>query len=120
MVLKTGNYTELTIGPLCDETGATINYLASAENVIFVLKKNATDTNEDADVYVDPTSGMTVNSPSIGYIKVVLNSDDMVITPGKYFIAVQVNVSNTQKIEVDLYENGQLYNTVNVIQDIIR
>lgn len=120
MELTVGNYTELIFGPLQDQTGAIFDDLASAENIIFVLKQNATDTNENAAVSADKNSGITIDSPSTGYIKVVLDSDIMDLDPGKYYIAVQVNMSATRKEEIKLYENGRRCTTVNVVQDVIR
>lgn len=101
MQLKKGN--AVTIGILVkDSGGAIVGNLSTATDVVFVMKINKTDKDEDAVVKKDLATGITVDDPSLGYIKIPLTSTDMDITAKNYFLAVQIIYSATNKIEINI------------------
>ena len=81
MKIKRGNYTELTIGPLCDEDDAAITDLDDALTVDFYVKRNRDDDNDDAVIHKGLDDGITIDSPAEGSMVIVLIDTDTAIPP---------------------------------------
>jgi len=104
MQLKRGN--SVTISVLVkDSNGVIVSDLASATEVIFVMKINKTDTDENAVVMKTLATGITVDDPSTGYVKIPLTSTDMNIVAKNYFLAVQIIYFTNNKIEINIRDS---------------
>ncbi|MBN2160655.1 MAG: hypothetical protein JW807_14800 [Spirochaetes bacterium] len=115
-----GNTFNRTFGPFKDENGNLVQNFNLAENIIFVIKKEKTDSDTEALIKAEFGDGITLNAPA-ATINVQKDSDSMDnLEPGTYFIAIQVEYSENNRIELELTENGKKTNRINIKQDIIR
>lgn len=118
MQIKRGNSATLQF-EVRDQDDVLVSDLATAIAVKFMLKKFATDTDLEAIVSKSLGDGVTVDDPSTGFISVALTSTDTDIDARKYYFALQVEYSATNKIEINIKEADCEINTIDVTQDII-
>ncbi len=119
MQIKRGNAYSIPI-PVKDSDGAAITNLASCTDIIFTLKKKQTDTDDDA-ALKKLKADMVVDTPATGTLTINLTSVDTLINKGKYFMGLQLNYSDTNKLEINLADtNGNKLNTITVLQDTVR
>jgi hypothetical protein len=101
-----------------------VTNLATATLVKFQVKLNRTDA--DAAALISKTSGtgggITVNSPSSGWVSVALTSANTTIAPGNYFFGLKVLYAST-KYEVDVMDYytgvGNPIDTLVIDEDIV-
>jgi hypothetical protein len=117
MKIFKNNPMTFVIGPLLDSSGDLITNLATAEEIIFVIKENKTDDDGESLLFFDKSSGnIVVDTPSIGCITITADIDDVSsIAVGKYYKSLQID-----KTEVILTENGKVDDRITITQDIIR
>jgi len=116
--LKKGNYKTYIIS-VKDGDGNPITNLTSASDVLFMVKINKTDTDIEAIINKSISSGITVNDPEIGDIKVPLSDTDTDVDPQDYFVALEIQwTTNVQ--EIDLKISSQVTDILEIFQDIIR
>jgi len=121
MNLRKGNYMRLVIGPILDFNKAVVTNLAGASSVRFMLKNYQTDLDSAAVLVKTLSTGITVNSPILGDISIVVNSADTELLPiQKYYMALQVEYSATNIQEVYIKENKKVIDTIDLVQDTIR
>jgi len=121
MNLRKGNYMRLVIGPILDFNKAVVTNLAGASSVRFMLKNYQTDLDSSAVLVKTLLTGITVNSPILGDISIVVNSADTELLPiQKYYMALQVEYSATNIQEVYIKENKKVIDTIDLVQDTIR
>ena len=102
------------------DTPQVVQNLASASEILFMMKTNKTDTDVSAVVSRSLTSlELTRNDPSVGDITVPLSITDTDQTIAKYFTALQIEFNGVHH-EVDLTVNGSSIDQIEIIQDIIR
>jgi hypothetical protein len=119
--VKVGNAVDF-IFQVLDANGDLVTNLTAATAVKFMAKTNKTDLDASALISKDLTNGITVDDPSLGYIKVSLTSANTTIAAGRYFYALQIEWL-TQKVELDIFENitDSAHSDILVmIQDVVR
>lgn len=121
MNLKIGNSVDLLFTAK-DRDGNILQNLSAATTIKFMVKINETDADLDAKISKNLSSGVVVNTPDTGNIKVSLSSADTTLEAGIYFVALQI-AWGTVIQELTLKETEDevtTINTVNFVQDIIR
>lgn len=119
MELKKNNSVILSI-KVKDSENNLIENLFEATNIYFTLKENKTDIDSASLVYKTLGSGIEVNNPTTGYIKVDLGTTNTNLNPGTYYIGLQVEYDNSIQ-EVILKENlFTTIDTVDIVQDTVR
>lgn len=117
-----GNYFDRTFGPFSKQDGTLLTEISTASSVIFAIKENKTDDDDDALVYADLSAGITVNGTA-ATIRVVVSGDDMVFTmtddEQSYYIGIQAVIGG-EPVELRLTENGRRVETITIKQDIVR
>lgn len=117
-----GNYFDRTFGPFSKQDGTLLTEISTASSVIFAIKENKTDDDDDALVYADLSAGITVNGTA-ATIRVVVSGDDMVFTMTEdeqsYYMGIQAVIGG-EPVELVLTENGRPVDTITIKQDIIR
>ncbi len=104
-----------------DSEGTTITNLASAVEILFMLKQEPLDTDEEAKIVKRMTlGGVLVDNPEVGYLRVPLTSVDTNIPVFNYYCAVQIQWSATNIQEIEISDNGVLVTQLEIYQDIIR
>lgn len=122
MKIKIGNSIDILF-LIKDSTGVAITNLATATAIKFMVKVNATDTDSTAKISKTLSSGITINTPVTGNVKVTLTGADTTLTPGRYFMALQIEWTGGIVQEVDIRESSDEIvdiNAIDFIQDIIR
>jgi hypothetical protein len=112
--VKKGNTTTLEIA-VKDANGALRTDLATATEILFMIKSNKTDI--DADAIISKSLGaaeITVDLPETGYLTLSLSATDTNIAVGTYYAGCEVQWP-TETCELDL-DNEELV----ITQDIIR
>jgi hypothetical protein len=117
MYITIGNKEELVLSLKNKLTGATITDLASATAIKFQI----IDSEGTAVISKTLTDGITRNSPVTGDITItILSTDYTALTQeGDYYIAVQIEYSDTDKREVLITENGRPIETIYIKQERI-
>lgn len=105
-----------------DDDGVVVTDLATATDIIFVMKTKKTDADLDSKlikVLTDPE--LTINDPETGDIKIVCTSDDLDIL-GSVFVACQINYPLDRNIEVKLSDKNtdEEVKQIEFVQDVIR
>ena len=101
---------------------SSLTNLSTATAVKFMVKTNATDLDADAKISKTLGSGIEIDTPSLGNIKVTLTSANTTLPAGQYFVALQIEYGSGI-YEVDIRESVDevvTTNCLNIIQDIIR
>jgi len=102
-----------------DKDGVTVINLASAEEIKFQIKKNKTDAALVAKTLI---SGIEVDTPSTGYLRITLLPADTGTTldKGDYYMAIQIKWSATDIYEVKIEIDDVETENFRVVQDIIQ
>lgn len=100
--------------------GMVLENLDQLTKVVFAMKARLTDDDRDSTVWIewnqgDPQDIVKINDPETGCISVLLDSQTLAISPGKYYFALQVEWSPSNRLEFK-YGDG----IVLVEQDIVR
>lgn len=119
MDIKKGNSVTLRVAAQ-DIDGNIITNLSTATVVKYMVKKNKTDADIDAEISKNLGSGITVDTPVTGTIEIILTSDDTDIDIGNYYQALQIEYSSTDKQEINIKEGNCTINSLTIIQDIVR
>lgn len=88
---------------------------------IWVIKKNQTDSNDDAVVKIlydvlTPSDVFLLDTPEMGWVRIVINSSKTAgLTPGRYHFALQLEWGSENKQEF-VFQDGQ----IELIQDTVR
>jgi len=118
--IKKGNKITLEI-LVKDEVGNTIINLSTANDILYMIKVSKTDLNADALVSKNLVDGVTANSPSTGYITVVLDpSDTESLDAATRFHALQIEYSATDIKEINLSYANAGSDGIIITQDVIR
>jgi len=117
-LIKKGNTSVQDI-PVYDKNGALIANLADATEIKFQVKKKKTD----AVALVEKTvgSGIAVNTPSAGYLRITLTPEDTgtTLSVGDYFMALQIKWSAAEIYEVIIKIDDIKTERFRIKQDII-
>ncbi len=118
--LKRGNAYDIEF-LVKDKDGNPVQDLADTQEIIFMLKRDISDPDEEAVVEKRKTLGhIEVNQPDIGYLRVRLLADDTDQEPGLYYVGLQLDYGNGKVYEVDLFKDGQIIETFKIKPDVIR
>ena len=118
--LKKKNSVNLFVSAV-DGNGNVITNLATVSEIYFVLKNNKTDQDAVAVLAKQKTvSGITVDDPNEGTIKVELSASDMDIGAKEYYMAVQLEYPDGTKYELNLKNNDRAFDKVTIQEDIIK
>jgi len=121
MKIKIGNSVDLLFS-IKDSSGVAVQNLSEATAIKFMVKVNQTDTDLEAKISKTLIDGITIDTPAVGNIKVILTALNTMLTPGKYYVALQIEWA-TYIQEVNIKESGDELTEINTItfaQDIIR
>jgi len=102
-----------------DEDNNIIQNLASAVTIKWQVKKNE----KDAVALIEKTkgSGIEVDQPSTGYLRItVLSTDSAGLDVKKYYQGLEIDWGSGSTYEVYLYIDGRLTETFEITQDIVR
>jgi hypothetical protein len=121
MRLKLGDY-QLVNFKIVDENNEVIADLTTATAIKFSIKQNKTDLDVNAILLKTLDSGITINTPSMGWIQVEILSTDITssLFSGDKYMALQIEYSETKKIEVIIVDQHREIETIEIDQDIIR
>jgi len=113
-IIKKGNTTVQDI-PIRDEDGNLVSNLAAATEIKFQIK-----TLETGSALVEKTagSGIEVNTPSTGYLRLTLSATDTNQTPKTYYMGLQIKWGAEVReviLKVDNVETEKL----KIVQDIV-
>jgi len=121
MKIKIGDTIELLF-LIKESTGSIVQNLSSATAVRFMVKVNETDTNLQAVISKTLGDGITIDTPTIGNVKVSLSATNTTLLASQYFMALQIEWA-TIKQEVMIkqtFDAVDEINSIQFIQDIIR
>ena len=113
MNLLRGNTVTLKVG-IKDQTRTLLTNLATCTEIRFMVKADKTDLDGAALISKLIADGITVDSPSTGYVRIPLSSADMSIAVGSYYMGIQLEYAGPIKQEVTLSDE-----TFVVTQDMI-
>ena len=99
-----------------DKDGVTATNLANATAISFVIANPLTNV---ALVTKTLSSGIAVNTPSTGYVRVTLTPTDTTQTPMRYNMALQITWSPTDVYEVNIDVDGIETQNLTIEGDII-
>lgn len=122
MQLKRGNKADLQF-IVKDTDGNIVSNLATATDIVFVLKINKTDIDDDAVIYKNLADGITIDIPSVGNVIVSMSSVDMNIDARNYFMALKIIYSATNSQEVSIknlnVQDINYLDSVAVVENIV-
>jgi hypothetical protein len=113
--VKRGNTSEQEI-PVYDRNDILVQDLAAASEVKFVVKKNETTT--VGEIVKAVGSGITINSPETGYLKIILDPDDTNIDIRTYYMGLQI-IWASKAYEVRIYIDDVETERFVIEQDIV-
>ncbi len=115
-IVKKGN-TSVQDVLIQDKNGADVTNLADAVHIKFQVK----DTKTAATPKIEKTKGdgISVNTPSTGYLRIWLTPTDTDIDVKEYYMALEIKWSNTVLYEVILLADGQETDLFEIEQDIV-
>lgn len=121
MKIKAANSVDLLF-TINDTNGVPITNLSTATAVKFMVKVNETDTDLASKISKSLSSGIVVDTPALGNIKVSLTSLNTTLPAGIYFMALQIEWGSIiQEVVIqETIDEIVETNTLNIIQDIIR
>ena len=107
--------------PVKDANRDLVTDLATADAVLFQIKEEASDADVDALVSLSVGSGIAVDTPSTGYIRITIDSDDTTgNTAGVKYWACEVQYPGGNNQEIFIKENKIIINQVTFEEDVIR
>ena len=108
-----GNDVTLRVG-IKDQSRTLLTNLATCTEIRFMVKADKTDLDGAALISKLIADGITVDSPSTGYIRIPLSSADMSIPVASYYMGVQLEYAGPVKQEIVLSDE-----TFVITQDMI-
>lgn len=105
--------------PVKDTDGNLITNLATATAIKFMVKDSRDDLDIAALISKSLGSGVTANSPTVGYITVQLDATDTSAVVGIKYFGVQIEYSATNIKELFVKYNGQTTNQIEFVQGVI-
>ena len=116
LTLKVGN-TQLFKFTIKNQ-GLPITHLSDAANIVFMIKENQDDLDIEAILTKTLHSGIEINRNDI--IVTIDSADTQLANVGQKYLALQINFSTTDKVEINIIQNGLETQFINIISDIIR
>lgn len=120
---KIGNSTTLDFLVSANGVRLTEAQLQAADNIIFAVKQDAQDDNDDAIIFKDLLSGLII-LPDMGNdspnVRVTLTSSDTTVQVGSYPTGLQVNFSDDDIKEASLQLNDVCFSEIFFSLDVIR
>lgn len=121
--IKIGN--SITLNFLVSANGVrlTQSQLQAADNIIFAVKRDSEDANEDAVILKELPDGIIIlpdmdnASPNV---QVTLIHADTLLKPGSYSCGLQINFSDEDIKEASLQFNEICFNSIYFTQDVVR
>ena len=103
---------------LCkDKNESTLSDLGSASTITFQVKKEATDSS--ALIAKTVGSGIEIDTPTEGYVRVTLSPSDTAQDPENYVMALEIKYSASEIYETIMYIDDEETDKFIVEQDII-
>ena len=114
-IIKKGN-TDVHDIAIYDKNGVLLTTLATASAIKFQIKAT-----EDGVALVSKTlaSGIEVDTPSTGYLRITLTASDTTQTPGTYFMGLQITWPSGEVREVAMEVDGVETEMVQIAQDVV-
>lgn len=102
-----------------DKDGVTVTNLADASEIKFEVKKN--EQSSTAEISLTEGAGIVVNSPSSGYLKITLSPTNTDISPGDYYMGLQITWSASLVYEINLKAGTPAVptNIFTITQDVV-
>jgi len=116
-IVKKGNTSVQDI-PIYDKNGDLVTNLASVTAIKFQVKEGKEDTTPKISKTLG--SGIEVNTPSSGYVRITLIPTDTAIDVGDYYMALQITWSSTDEYETVLEIEGKETEGFRIKQDTIQ
>jgi len=113
-IIKKGNTAVQDI-PIRDGDGNLVSNLAAASEIKFHIKETKTDS---ALVEETAGSGIEVDTPSTGYLRLTLSATDTNLPPEIYFMGLQIKWG-TEVREVILKVDNVETEALKIVQDIV-
>ena len=114
--IKRGNTANLEIKCL-DRNGSLITDLSLTSEIKYQVKKREKQTVPD--IAKTKGGGITIDTPSTGWITVALDTTDTDLEIGKYYQAVQLEYAGGEKYEARLFVEDVETERLEIVQDII-
>jgi len=103
---------------LCkDKAGSTLSDLGSASTIKFQVKKEATDAS--ALISKTVASGIDVDTPTTGYLRITLLPADTAQDPENYVMGLEIKYSASEIYETVMYIDDEETDKFIIEQDII-
>jgi len=122
-IIKRGDSLNLDFKVMANGVRLAEAELNDAQEIIFTIKQDALDDNDDAIVYKDLTDGITV-LPDMGNdspnVRVVASSSDLTLDEDSYPIGLQIKFNDGTVKEATLYFNDNCFKTTIITQDVVR
>ena len=122
-VIKIGNSATLDFLVSANGVRLTQSQLHAAEDIIFSVKQDAQDDNDEAIIFKNLANGVTI-LPDMGdsspNVRVILTSTDTTIKTGSYPTGLQINFSSTDKKEAALQMGQTCFNEIFFSLDVVR
>jgi len=113
-IIKKGNTAVQDI-PIKDEDGNLIQNLATVTEIKFQIKETKTGA---ALVEKTAGSGIEVNTPSTGYLRLTLSASDTKLTPKTYYMGLQIEWGAEVREVILKVDNVETEN-IKIVQDIV-
>lgn len=116
-LVKKGNTSVQDI-PIYKKDGVTlVDNLVDATNIDFQIKETKTGI---AKIAKTKDSGITINTPLTGWLRITLIPTDTDLIAKHYIMAIQIIWSDTEKYEIKIYIDNQETDDFVIEQDIIQ
>lgn len=121
MIVNVKRRNARTVSIEVKNSDTTVIDLNTASDIFFVVKKNKNDEDNSGIIKKLSLGEITIDDPSIGFVKIDLDSNDMNLD-GIYFVAMQIFYPGNKNQEVDLVDvnTGKEFNQWNFKEDIIK
>lgn len=120
---KIGNSATLDFLVSANGVRLTQTQLEAADDIIFAVKRDSQDDNDEAIIFKDLLSGLII-LPDMGddspNVRVTLTSGDTTIKTGSYPTGLQVNFSDDDIKEADLQLNDVCFSEIFFSLDVVR
>lgn len=117
-IVKKGN-TSVQEVLVRDKDGVIVDNLVAVTGVKFVVKEDKKSATEK--ILLETGSGIAVDTPSTGYVQITLSPTDTDLSPGEYYMGLQITWSSDLIYEVILKAGTPLVPTeiFRVTQDTV-
>ena len=115
--IKKGNTSQQDI-PIKDADGNLVTNLADADTIVFEVKEKPGDTSPK--IQKTKGSGITVNTPESGYLRLKVDSaDSKNLELKEYFMGLEITWGD-DAYEVDLQIDGVVTQKLRIVQDVVQ